>query len=205
MTDLHSAPHGYLAEPELTDDVRELYDGDLSGDGYVMNLTRLWAHSPSIKRGLFDLITQAFQLGGLSFRQRGILITAMASTMGDSYCSLAWGTRLADESSAAAAVGVVGAGALEELTPAELALAQWARLVASDPNGTAASDVEVLRDAGFDDTQIFAITTFIALRQAFSTVNDALGARPDRQLVDAAPEPLQEAVSFGRLPAVELS
>ena len=38
--------------------------------------------------------------------------------------------------------------------------------------------MQALRDAGFDDAQIFAITVFVAARLAFSTVNDALGARP---------------------------
>lgn len=33
--------------------------------------------------------------------------------------------------------------------------------------------------APFDDGQVFAITTFVALRLAFSTANDALGAQPD--------------------------
>ena len=66
--------------------------------------------------------------------------------------------------------------------PANGRLAQWARSVATDPNAIEARDVQRLRDAGFDEAQIFAITTFVALRLAFSTVNDALGARPDSQL-----------------------
>jgi hypothetical protein len=37
-----------------------------------------------------------------------------------------------------------------------------------------------------------------AFRVAFSTVNDALGARPDRALADAAPPEVREAVSYGR-------
>ncbi len=56
------------------------------------------------------------------------------------------------------------------------------RQLARDPNATDASDVRALRDAGYDEAQIFAITVFVALRIAFSTVNDALGARPDRAL-----------------------
>jgi len=59
-------------------------------------------------------------------------------------------------------------------------------------------DVQALRDAGHDDTEIFAITLFVALRIAFSTVNDALGARPDPQLAAGAPEEVRTAVSFGR-------
>jgi alkylhydroperoxidase family enzyme len=84
--------------------------------------------------------------------------------------------------------------------PAEQVLAHWARLVTRDPNATTFADVQTLRDAGFDDAQIVAITVFIALRLAFSTVNDALGARPDREVLDAAPTPVRDAVTFGRPP-----
>ena len=58
--------------------------------------------------------------------------------------------------------------------------------------------MQALRDAGFDDAQIFAITVFVALRLAFSTVNDALGPRPDRALVDELPQPVSAAVTWGR-------
>ena len=70
--------------------------------------------------------------------------------------------------------------------------------MARDPNGTQASDVQELRDAGYDDAQILSITFFIALRIAFSTVNDALGARPDRELGVRAPLSVRDAVTFGR-------
>jgi hypothetical protein len=70
--------------------------------------------------------------------------------------------------------------------------------VARDPNATSAADVDELRAAGYDDGQIAALTTFVALRMAFSTVNDALGARPDSALADAAPEGVRAAVTYGR-------
>jgi len=58
------------------------------------------------------------------------------------------------------------------------------------------ADVALLRDAGFGDSELFAITFFIALRLAFSTVNDALGARPDRELADIIPDAVRDAVTF---------
>ena len=61
-----------------------------------------------------------------------------------------------------------------------------------------------LRDAGFDDAQIFAISVFVALRIAFSTVNDALGAQPDQQLGVDAPDAVRDAVTFGRPIATSL-
>ena len=43
-----------------------------------------------------------------------------------------------------------------------------------------------------------AITAFVALRVAFATVNDALGAQPDPELLERAPSLVTEAVTWGR-------
>ena len=84
------------------------------------------------------------------------------------------------------------------LTEAEQALASWARQVVRDPNGTTTNDLEPLRRAGYDDAQIVAISTFVALRMAFSSVNDALGLSPDPQLGETVPTQVREAVTWGR-------
>jgi len=55
-----------------------------------------------------------------------------------------------------------------------------------------------LRAADFDDREIFEATLLLSLRLAFSTVNDSLGAEPDRQLADGVPGPVRAAVTFGR-------
>ena len=52
-------------------------------------------------------------------------------------------------------------------------MTRWARAVAGDPNATTQADVDELRSAGFSDADIFAMTAFVGLRIAFSTVNDA--------------------------------
>ncbi|MFB4280499.1 carboxymuconolactone decarboxylase family protein [Nonomuraea sp. MTCD27] len=188
---------GFLEPAELTPQVRRLFDDDLAGTGYVMNLTRLWAHDPAAMEGLFTLLRHAAESGGLDVRTRGVLVAACASAMGDSYCSLAWGSRLAEAAGAPAASGVLR-GDDDGLTPGERAMAVWARKVARDPNGTGPADVQELRDAGLPDGQIFAITLFVALRVAFSTVNDALGAHPDAELRTTVPPPVLAAVTYGR-------
>jgi alkylhydroperoxidase family enzyme len=192
--------HTFLAEPEPTEPARALYAGDLDGGGYVMNLTRLWGHAPSAHDGVVALMDAGTEVGGLTFRQKAVLVSATASTSGDSYCSLAWGSRLAGEVGAETAAAVLS-GDDTGLDPTERALARWARAVAGDPNGTTTDDVQALRDVGFTDAQILGITAFIAARLAFSTVNDALGARPDVQLVDAAPDTVLATVDWGRPPA----
>jgi uncharacterized peroxidase-related enzyme len=187
----------FLQEPAPSAQVQALYEEDLADGGFVWNVSRLWAHQPDTVNELFGLMSAAFAPSGLSFRQRGILVTAAASALGDSYCSLAWGGKLGQASDAALAAGVL-TGSDAALTDQEQAMAAWARKVARDPNATTPADVQALRDAGLDDGQIFAITVFVALRLAFSTVNDSLGAQPDAQLAESLPREVREAVTFGR-------
>ena len=187
----------FLHEPPVSPQVQALYDQDLANGGYVWNGSRLWAHQPETLKRLFELMSQAFEPSGLDFRQRGILVAATASTLGDSYCSLAWGGKLGKASDATVAAGVLN-GSDAGLTDQEKALAAWARKVAKDPNATMPADIQALRDAGLDDGQIFAITAFVALRLAFATINDSLGAQPDAQLAQSLPRQVLEAVTYGR-------
>ena len=187
----------FLEEPPVSALVQALYDEDIADGGYVQNVSRLWAHQPGTLEQLFGLMSEAFTPSGLSFRQRGILVTAAASALGDSYCSLAWGGKLGTASDATIAAGVL-TGSDDGLTDQEQAMAAWARKVARDPNATTPSDIQALRDCGLDDRQIFAVTAFVALRLAFSAINDALGAQPDAQLAQSLPPQVREAVTYGR-------
>ena len=187
----------FLQEPAESPAGRALFDEDLADSGYVWNVSRLWAHQPDTLKGLFDLMSQAFTPSGLTFRQRGILVAAAASALGDSYCSLAWGGKLGKVSDATVAAEVLTGGDAG-LTGQEKAMAEWARKVARDPNATTPADIEALRASGLDDGQIFAITAFVGLRLAFSTVNDSLGAQPDAQLAESLPSVVREAVTYGR-------
>jgi alkylhydroperoxidase family enzyme len=111
------------------------------------------------------------------------------------------GSKLANESTATFA-GNVLRGMDDGLDDSEKALAAWARRVVSDPNEVTDTNVDELRNVGFTDTQIFAITVYVAGRLAFSTVNDALGATPDRELRDGVAREIRDAVTYGR-PAEE--
>jgi uncharacterized peroxidase-related enzyme len=188
---------GFLGPAPESSAADRLFAHDREMFGFVMNLSRVWAHQPEVHDELFALFGRAAEASGLTFRERGVLISALASTMRDPHCSLAWGTRLAGAAGEDVAVAVLRGGDAG-LEPAERALATWARQLARDPNGATSADVEALRAVGYDDGQIVALTAFVALRIAFSTVNDALGARPDGELAGAAPEGVRTAVTFGR-------
>jgi alkylhydroperoxidase family enzyme len=196
----HPDRASFLQDPEVDEHVARMYDGDLAGQGYVAHLTRVWAHSPDALGALSYLLKQTSLTAGLDARARALLVTACAAAMGDSYCSLAFGSHLAREAGAdVAAAVVIDHGAV--LSAEERTLARWARRVARDPSATTAAEVDALRALGYDDRQIFAITLFVALRLAFSTVNDALGAAPDAELTERVPEAVRSVVTYGRTPA----
>jgi len=195
---------GFLRPADPSPEAEQLFADDRQEAGYVMNLSHAWAHRPVAQQRLMDQLREAAAAAGLSYRQRGILVAASAAGLRDPHCSLAWGRRLATEAGDEVAAAVLR-GDDDVLEPGERALARWARQLATDPSGTTAADVEALRAAGLDDAQILAMTVFVALRIAFSTVNDALGARPDVQLVTAAPEVVRRAVTYGRPAATRAS
>jgi alkylhydroperoxidase family enzyme len=189
--------HGFLGPAPASDGADRLFAADVESLGYVKNLSHLWAHLPDGEKAVADLLGMSADAGSLTYRQRAVLVTATAAELGDSYCSLMWGQRLARVADADVAVGVVR-GDDSGLDRSERALARWARLVARDPAGIEQADVQELRGAGFDDLQVFAVTLFVAMRLAFATVNDALGALPDAQLAKTVPTRLLDAVAFGR-------
>ena len=108
-----------------------------------------------------------------------MIVCASAATLGDAYCSLAWGRRLATASDAATAAAVLSGAAAPALNRRESALREWVRQVATDANATTAQGVQALREAGFTDADVFDATALAAFRLAFSTVNDALGVTRD--------------------------
>ena len=191
----------FLGEPPASEATTQAYEADLESDGYVGNLTRLWSWRPDLYESFVAQRTHLMASSTLTDRDWAVLVTASAAQRGDSYCSLAWGPRLAKLSDDETAAQVIAGTLAARLTERERALAAWARQVVHDPNATTVREVERLREVGLDDRQIFEATAFIALRLAWSTVNDALGAAPDKQLADAAPEPVRTAVSWGRQPS----
>ena len=189
----------FLEHPPPSESVDGLFAGDLESDGYVMNLTRLWGWRPDVVEAFGD--TRATLLDDCELTQADValLVAATAAARSDSYCSLAWGRKLAKLIGPDAAGSVI-AGGLEGLDERAQALTVWARQVVADPNATSTADVQTLRDAGLSDRAIFEATAHIAFRLAFSTVNDALGAAPDAQAAEAAPDEVRAAVTFGRPP-----
>jgi uncharacterized peroxidase-related enzyme len=195
----------FLDEPPSSEETEAAYDADRDADGYVWNVTRLWGWRPDLYESFAALRANLMESSALTDRDWAVLVTATAAELGDSYCSLAWGPRLAKLSDDETAAQVLAGATATELSPREAALAAWARQLVRDPNATTDGDVARLREVGLGEREIFEATAFVGFRLAFSTVNDALGAAPDKQLVDAAPDPVRAAVTYGRTASAEPS
>lgn len=188
----------FIPAPDDSAETAKVYESSAKAQGFVMNLTQAWAWRPEVFEGFASLRGQLTNNSSLSKRELAVMVCATAGKLGDSYCSLAWGRTLAKEAGAATAAAVITGGPADALTDRERVLAAWARKMVADPNATTASDVDALRKAGLSDREVFEATLFIAFRQAFSTVNDALGANPDRELAEQVPPEVRAAVTFGR-------
>lgn len=191
----------FLGEPPESEESSAAFEADRSADGYVNNHTRLWSWRPDLRLAFLEVRSGVMASSTLTDRDWAVLVTSTASELGDSYCSLAWGAKLAGLSDEGTAARVLAGDVPPALSEREAALADWARRIVRDPNATTPDEVERLREVGLEDKEIFEATAFVAFRLAFSTVNDALGAAPDKQLAEAAPVMVRAAVDYGRRPA----
>jgi Uncharacterized conserved protein len=191
----------FLQTPTDTAAASRLYESDLNEMGFVMNLSRAWAWRPEVCEGFSALRALLMNASSLSHRDFAVIVCATAASLGDSYCALAWGKKLAAASDASTAAAILRRSEHEGLETRDRALSVWARKVAKNPTATTAEDVDELRAAGLSDQEIFEATAFAAFRLAFSTVNNALGIRPDWQVAAAAPPEVRSAVTYGRATA----
>ncbi len=188
----------FLSDPPENDAVHALYEASRLEDGYVTNFLRVWGWRPDVFCAFREMRTSLASRTTLSEREIAVLNATTASRLGDGYCSIAWGSRLAKLTTPAVAASLLRAEEQPPLSGRETALMHWAAAMLADPNATTRKSVESLKSAGLDEQEIFDATLLVAFRLAFSTVNDALGATPDRGLVEAAPAEVTASVTYGR-------
>lgn len=130
----------FVSAPPPSELVQAIYQEDLDSDGYVNNFTRLWCWRPEVLQAFFHTRTVLLDESDLNPGDVAVLNTAAAAARSNSYCSLAWGTKLAHEVDTDTATSVV-AGSTEELNARSATLADWARRIAVQPNSTTQGDV----------------------------------------------------------------
>ena len=188
-----------ISPEEAAGPVKELYDRELAGQGYVSNYTRAFSRRPEVLAGwqaLKDAITS-----GMEPRLYELATVAAATAIRSSYCSLVHGqilaTRYYQPDTVASIAADETAGALVALDAADAAVVRLARKVAMEADKVTQEDIDELRDLGFSDDDIHNVILAAAARCFFSKVLDATGTLPDAALREM-PEQLRSALTVGR-------
>ena len=83
------------------------------------------------------------------------------------------------------------------LTPIEKAIMRFAENIVIDATSITQKDIDMLRNLGLKDEEIFEIVTVTTARCFFSKTLDALGAEPDKIYLDLD-ETLRNNLTVGR-------
>lgn len=179
--------------------VARLYAEDVADQGYVANYTRVFALRPEVLAGWAQL--NGAIKHGMDLRRYELATLATARALRSTYCAMAHGRVLRDrfydpETVRRITTDHTHAG----LTPAEVAVMDFADQVARDATSIGPDDIQRLRAHGLSDTDILDVALAAAARCFFSTVLDAMGAQADGALSEDLEPPLRAALTVGRAP-----
>ena len=181
-----------------TPDESDFYRADLDAQGYVANYTRLFALRPNVL-GAWQQLNASIK-EGMDLRRYELATLAAARALRSSYCALAHGKILRDKFFDAGAVEAMAGSDHEAagLAATDVAIMDFAAKVARNATNITDEDVQVLRDHGLSDVDIFQVILAVAARCFFSTALDAAGAQPDAAYRARIEPGLQAALTFGR-------
>jgi uncharacterized peroxidase-related enzyme len=185
-----------VPEQEAEGDVRDLYEQQRGGSGYLPNYARVYCHRPQLMQAWAQLQTEIKQT--MDDKAYGLISLAAAMAINSTYCSLAFATKLISKYYTQEEMLAIVRGDEESpLSAGERAMMKLARQVAANASGVTVGDILPLKEAGYTDPEIFDIVSAAAARCFFSKVPDALGALPDSALGNLE-QPLQELLTVGR-------
>jgi uncharacterized peroxidase-related enzyme len=186
-----------ISEAAATGAVAEMYAKDKQNMGYLPHYTELFSHRPEVMAAWGALLGAI--RGHMDLRRYELITLAAARALCSSYCMLAHASVLKKHNifTEAELADIAANPDSAVLTPAELAMMQYAEQVVCDATQTTQSDIDNLKSHGFSDAEIFDITTAAAVRCFFSKTLDALGATADEVYL-TLDEELQQALVVGR-------
>jgi uncharacterized peroxidase-related enzyme len=173
-----------------------MYEQTQARLGYVPNYAKLFGSRPQVMDGWAHL--QKSIRSTMDSRRYELVTLAAARALRCSYCALAHGKVLETQFFSTEDVTQIARGDKgSPLDPADAAIMAFAEKVVRQADAVTQADVDILRNHGLDDGEIFDVAAAAAARCFFSKVLDALGAEPDRSYDALAPD-LREALTVGR-------
>jgi uncharacterized peroxidase-related enzyme len=184
-----------IDEREIDDAVRAMYDRQQGFYGYVPNYARAFCHRPHVMKLWADL--QNGIRRDMDKRRFELVTFAAAHALRSTACSIAHGKVLSQYIPAADVLGIGRGETPTSLSPAEVAMIEYARKVAIDATSVTADDVQELKAHGFSDGEIFDIAATSAARAFWTKLLDALGVELDSAVQKLDPG-FKEAMAVGR-------
>lgn len=155
---------------------------DDAGDG--TNYERVFSLAPEVYSQWGALSTAV--KAGMDLRRYELVTLVAARRIGASYCSLAHAGVLRDRFYDEAALTAIVADWHDAgLDPVDVAVMDFADVVATDPGKVTAADADALRAHGLSEADILHVILAVSIRRFFGGVLQATGALPDQNLIDA--------------------
>ncbi|GAA1992792.1 carboxymuconolactone decarboxylase family protein [Microbacterium pumilum] len=165
----------------------EMYEGDLSGDGFVYSHTQVMAINPEAHQA-FEALIGAI-VPSIGVRDYELATLAAARAIRSPHCLLAHGRKtlragaLSAEQLERVALDYETAG----LDAADVAVMRFAEKLSTDAAAMTDADSQSLRDHGFSDRQILDLALAAGVRNLFSRTLQAL-AVPVEDVPGLSPE-----------------
>jgi len=182
-----------VSEDEATGDVAAIYESDRATFGYVTEHGKVMALNPEAEHA-FETLVLAIK-PGIGARNYRLITLAAAGALKSQPCRIAHGTFARDQFDDAQVEAIARDFHDAGLTPAEVAMMDFAVKLSTDAAAMTDADAQSLRDHGFTDRQIVDITLAAAARNYYSRALNALGVTDP--VPPGMPEALREALVGG--------
>jgi len=184
-----------IAPRQASGEVRDMYRRQQAFWGYVPNYAKVFSHRPEVLARWGRLLAEIRR--PMDDRRFELVTFAAAHALRNTACTLAHGKALSDFIGAEQVLALAERGESCALSPAEHAMADFARKVAVDAAVVEQRDVDGLRRHGVGDAEIFDIVAVAAGRAFFTKLLDGLGVLGDAAMM-GLDEAFRRGLSVGR-------
>ncbi len=177
--------------------VARMYAEDQARAGYVPVYTQVFSHHPEAYQAWITLITSIRE--NMDLRRCELATLAAARALRSTNCSIAHGKVLRDRFyESEQVVRIASDHRHADLDEVDVAVMDFAERAADDPSQITRSEVQNLKELGLSDRDILDVVLSVAARAFFATVVEALGAPPERPMVEDLEPRLLDVLTVGR-------
>ena len=181
---------------EASGSVLEMYLRQEDHWGYVPDYAKVFSHRPETLARWGRLLAEIRR--PVDDRRFELVTLVVALELRHSACSLAHGKKLAELIGEDKVIAIAEGRKADVLSPADFAIAEFARDIARDARKITHGRVEALKSIhGLTDEEVFDVVATAAARCFFTKVLDALGSEPDNAFMSMSPD-LRQALTVGR-------